>query len=68
MLFRSTPFVMMNKTDILKEGMGLGVPYENTWSCYSENDEACGICSSCLARLKAFADLRIEDPITYAKK
>lgn len=63
-----TPFVMMNKTDILKEGMGLGVPYENTWSCYSENDEACGICSSCLARLKAFAGLGIEDPITYAKK
>lgn len=63
-----TPFVMMNKTDILKEGMGLGVPYENTWSCYSENDEACGICSSCLARLKAFADLGIEDPIPYAKK
>ena len=63
-----TPFVMMNKTDILKEGMGLGVPYENTWSCYSENDEACGVCSSCLARLKAFADLGIEDPIPYAKK
>ena len=63
-----TPFVMMNKTDILKEGMGLGVPYENTWSCYSENDEACGACSSCLARLKAFADLGIQDPISYAKK
>jgi 7-cyano-7-deazaguanine synthase len=62
-----TPFVMMNKTDILKEGMELCVPYEHTWSCYSENDEACGVCSSCLARLKAFADLGMEDPIPYNK-
>ncbi len=62
-----TPFVMMNKTDILQEGMKLCVPYEHTWSCYSENDEACGVCSSCLARLKAFADLGMEDPIPYKK-
>jgi len=62
-----TPFVMMNKTDILKEGMELCVPYEHTWSCYSENDEACGVCSSCLARLKAFADIGMEDPIPYKK-
>ncbi|RBQ24768.1 MAG: 7-cyano-7-deazaguanine synthase [Methanocorpusculum sp. MCE] len=62
-----TPFVMMNKTDILREGMKLCVPYEHTWSCYSENDEACGVCSSCLARLKAFADLGMEDPLPYKK-
>ena len=63
-----TPFVSMNKTDILREGLRLHVPYEDTWSCYSENDEACGICSSCLARLKAFAELGIEDPIPYARR
>ncbi|WP_319378598.1 7-cyano-7-deazaguanine synthase QueC [uncultured Methanocorpusculum sp.] len=62
-----TPFVLMNKTDILQEGMKLCVPYEHTWSCYSENDEACGVCSSCLARLKAFADIGMEDPIPYKK-
>ena len=60
-----TPFVRMNKTEILKKGLRLNVPYQDTWSCYSENDEACGVCSSCLARLKAFEDLGIEDPIQY---
>lgn len=60
-----TPFVRMNKTEILKKGLELGVPYEDTWSCYSENEESCGICSSCLARLKAFADLGVRDPIQY---
>lgn len=62
-----TPFVSMNKTSILREGIRLCVPYEDTWSCYSENDEACGVCSSCLARMKAFADLGMEDPIPYKK-
>ncbi|MDO5843559.1 MAG: 7-cyano-7-deazaguanine synthase QueC [Methanocorpusculum sp.] len=61
-----TPFVNMNKTDILKEGLRMCVPYEDTWSCYSENDVSCGVCSSCLARLKAFKDVGIEDPIPYA--
>lgn len=60
-----TPFVSMNKTQILKEGFRLHVPYEDTWSCYSENDCACGVCSSCLARLKAFADAGVRDPIPY---
>ncbi len=63
-----TPFVEKNKTQILKEGMRLSVPYEDTWSCYSENDCACGVCSSCLARLKAFEDIGREDPIPYRKR
>ncbi|HJJ33036.1 MAG TPA: 7-cyano-7-deazaguanine synthase QueC [Methanocorpusculum sp.] len=63
-----TPFVRMNKTEILLEGLRLHVPYEDTWSCYSENEESCGVCSSCLSRLKAFADLGMEDPIAYKKK
>lgn len=63
-----TPFVRMNKTEILREGLRLHVPYEDTWSCYSENEESCGVCSSCLSRLKAFADLGMEDPIAYKKK
>lgn len=61
-----TPFVSMNKTDILREGFRLGVPFAFTWSCYAAEDEACGVCSSCLARLKAFEDLGVRDPIVYA--
>ncbi|HJJ28305.1 MAG TPA: 7-cyano-7-deazaguanine synthase QueC [Methanocorpusculum sp.] len=61
-----TPFVRMNKTEILKKGLELNVPYEDTWSCYAENECACGVCSSCLSRLKAFEDLGIDDPIPYS--
>lgn len=60
-----TPFVNYNKTEILKEGIRLGVPYADTWSCYSNGDKACGVCSSCLSRLKAFDELGIQDPIQY---
>jgi 7-cyano-7-deazaguanine synthase len=62
-----TPFVSMNKTGILREGFRLGVPYEFTWSCYDKEDAACGVCSSCLARMKAFAETGVSDPIPYAK-
>lgn len=60
-----TPFVRLNKVEILKIGMGLNVPYEDTWSCYSENDIACGICGSCHFRREAFRQIGIEDPIQY---
>ncbi|MDR3102764.1 MAG: 7-cyano-7-deazaguanine synthase QueC [Methanocalculaceae archaeon] len=60
-----TPFVSMNKTDLLRRGLRLHVPYEDTWSCYDTEDTACGVCSSCLARLKAFAETDVEDPLPY---
>jgi 7-cyano-7-deazaguanine synthase len=60
-----TPFVHLNKTEILKRGFELGVPYEQTWSCYSNNDAACGVCESCHFRLEAFRALGVEDPIPY---
>lgn len=60
-----TPFVRLNKAEILKKGMELGVPYEDTWSCYAENDHACGICGSCHFRLEAFRQIGISDPVPY---
>jgi 7-cyano-7-deazaguanine synthase len=60
-----TPFVRLNKAEILKIGMKLNVPYEDTWSCYSENEIACGICGSCHFRREAFRQIGIEDPIQY---
>jgi len=59
------PFVGMNKAEILTTGFDLGVPYEETWSCYGEDDLACGICSSCHYRLEAFANVGRPDPIRY---
>jgi 7-cyano-7-deazaguanine synthase len=60
-----TPFVQMNKIEILRLGMKLGVPYEDTWSCYQAEQVACGVCSSCHFRKEAFHALGIEDPIPY---
>ena len=60
-----TPFVDMDKTDILRRGIELGVPYEDTWSCYRSNSPACGTCDSCYYRLKAFEALGMRDPIQY---
>ncbi|MCK9277210.1 MAG: 7-cyano-7-deazaguanine synthase QueC [Methanoculleus sp.] len=60
-----TPFVRMTKAEILRVGLALGVPYEHTWSCYQNNDRACGVCSSCHYRREAFAAIGCPDPIDY---
>ena len=62
------PFVGMNKTEILRTGFALGVPYEETWSCYGEEELACGTCSSCHYRLEAFAETGRPDPIQYQER
>lgn len=60
-----TPFVRLNKAEILKIGMELQVPYADTWSCYQEEEVACGVCGSCHFRQEAFEALGITDPIPY---
>jgi 7-cyano-7-deazaguanine synthase len=63
-----TPFVGLTKTEILRIGTDLSVPYELTWSCYQSEDEACGICGSCHFRQAAFAEAGIVDPIPYRSR
>lgn len=60
-----TPFINMTKTGILQEGIRLGVPYEYTWSCYRNEEKACGTCGSCHFRKEAFAAVGKRDPIEY---
>ena len=60
-----TPFIRLTKTDILREGMKLMVPYEHTWSCYRNETRACGTCGSCHFRKEAFNAIGREDPIPY---
>jgi 7-cyano-7-deazaguanine synthase len=60
-----SPFITMTKADILKEGFKLGVPYEHTWSCYRNEEKACGTCGSCHFRKEAFAAIGGQDPIKY---
>lgn len=57
------PFVSCTKAEIVKKGLGLGVPYELTWSCYAGNDEPCGKCGTCIDRENAFTANGIVDPL-----
>jgi 7-cyano-7-deazaguanine synthase len=61
-----TPLIAMRKTDIVRLGLELGAPFDLTWSCYSREDQACGICDSCVLRLRAFEAAGVQDPIPYA--
>jgi 7-cyano-7-deazaguanine synthase len=60
-----TPLISLRKTEIIELGNQLGVPWEQTWSCYAGGDMACGVCDSCRLRLAAFAELGLKDPIPY---
>lgn len=61
------PLMSTDKTGAVKIGTELGVPFELTWSCHNNTEEACGHCSNCEARIEAFQLNRMEDPIKYAK-
>jgi 7-cyano-7-deazaguanine synthase len=60
-----TPLIHMRKSRIVGLGLELSVPFHLTWSCYSGEDKACGICDSCVLRLRAFREAGAEDPIPY---
>lgn len=60
-----TPLIAMRKAEIVKLGLELGAPFDLTWSCYSREDRACGVCESCVLRLQAFAAAGAADPIPY---
>lgn len=61
-----TPLIHMRKKEIITTGLELGAPLHVTWSCYSGEEVACGICESCALRLRAFAEAGVTDPIRYA--
>jgi 7-cyano-7-deazaguanine synthase len=63
-----TPLIAMRKNEIVRLGLELGAPFDLTWSCYSRQDEACGICDSCVLRRRAFETAGMQDPIPYAAR
>ncbi|MFV7790976.1 7-cyano-7-deazaguanine synthase QueC [Aliarcobacter lanthieri] len=60
-----TPLVHLSKSQIVQKAVELNVPLELTWSCYKEEDEACGVCDSCRLRLNGFLEANKKDPIKY---
>ena len=63
-----TPLIHMRKAEIVRLGVELGAPLHVTWSCYGGETTACGVCDSCVLRLRAFAEAGVADPIPYAKR
>ena len=61
-----TPLIGMRKSEIVRLGVELGAPFHVTWSCYSGETRACGICESCMLRLRAFREAGAVDPLPYA--
>jgi 7-cyano-7-deazaguanine synthase len=61
-----TPLIAMRKNEIVRLGVELGAPFHVSWSCYSGEAEACGVCESCVLRLRAFREAGAVDPIPYA--
>ena len=62
-----TPLIGMRKSEIVTRGLELGAPFDLTWSCYSREDRACGVCDSCVLRLRAFHEAGAVDLIPYVE-
>jgi len=62
------PLMHLNKAQIIREGLKLGVDYSLTHSCYDPTPDglACGRCDSCLLRKKGFEEAGVADPTRYA--
>ncbi len=63
-----TPIINFTKKDIVLKGLELNAPLHLTWSCYQNEEEACGVCDSCALRLRGFQLAGVEDPIKYKTK
>jgi 7-cyano-7-deazaguanine synthase len=59
------PVISMSKAEIVRQGLALGVPFAETWSCYQAEEAACGACESCRLRLRGFERAGATDPIPY---
>jgi 7-cyano-7-deazaguanine synthase len=64
----TTPLIALRKVEIVKLGLEIGAPFELSWSCYSREDFACGVCESCVLRMRAFTEAGAQDPIPYARQ
>jgi 7-cyano-7-deazaguanine synthase len=60
-----TPLIAMRKAQIVRVGLEAGAPFDLTWSCYSREDKACGVCESCVLRVRAFEEAGATDPLPY---
>jgi 7-cyano-7-deazaguanine synthase len=60
-----SPYLTVNKSAILTDGLSMDLDYSDTWTCYNGREKACGKCGACQERLEAFSDNNVIDPIEY---
>ena len=60
------PFVQKTKSEIVKIGANLNVPFAETWSCYEGKEIHCGQCGTCVERKEAFELASVSDPTEYS--
>jgi 7-cyano-7-deazaguanine synthase len=60
-----TPVIELRKSEIVRLGTSLGAPLHLTWSCYRDEEMACGSCDSCALRRRGFLEAGIDDPLPY---
>ena len=60
-----TPIIDLSKAEIVRKGVDLDAPLHLTWSCYRNEEFACGTCDSCALRLRGFENAGVQDPIAY---
>jgi 7-cyano-7-deazaguanine synthase len=61
----SMPLVNLKKSQIVQASVDINAPLHLTWSCYKNEDKACGVCDSCRLRLNGFNLAGVQDPIPY---
>lgn len=62
------PLNTLTKEEIIKKGIELNIPFKYTWTCVTNNKEACGICNPCRGRKEAFEKIGMKDPAKYKEK
>jgi 7-cyano-7-deazaguanine synthase len=60
-----TPLAKLNKAQIVRLGVEVGVDFRMTHSCYDPDAEGrpCGQCDSCVLRRRGFAEAGLADPL-----
>ncbi len=59
------PLLHCSKAEIVRLGVEMGAPFHLTWSCYKDEEVACGKCDSCDLRRRGFREAGVADPLPY---
>jgi 7-cyano-7-deazaguanine synthase len=63
-----TPLLHLKKHEIVLKALEIKAPIQLSWSCYQNEEQACGVCDSCALRLRGFQQAGQDDPIPYVTK